>query len=159
MSAHNGEFQKAMSRLLSEIFEGPQGGVLVIDPGDPGLLGRLEAVDAAAASARPMPGRTTIAMHVDHVVLSLEMFNRWATGESNPWATADWSAAWERKQLTETEWRGLRDRLRQQAAAVREAVMARSHWDESDIAHALSIGAHTAYHMGAIRQILVAQGR
>jgi hypothetical protein len=156
----NDEFQQAMSTLLAEIFEGPSGGwVLVIDPGDPGLLGRLERVDAAAASARSMPGRTTIAMHVDHLVLSLEMFNRWAKGEANPWSTADWAAAWERKGITESEWSELRDRLGQQAAAAREAVSTRQQWDEPAIAHALSVGAHTAYHMGAIRQILVSQQR
>lgn len=154
----DGDYQRAMSVLLREIFEGPSGGmVLVIDSGDAGMLGRLERIDARTASSRPMPGRTTIAMHVEHVCLSLEMFNRWAKGESNPWASADWSAAWDRGNVTEAEWRDLRDRLRQQAAAARETVRVRTAWDEAAISHALSVGAHTAYHMGEIRQILVAQ--
>jgi hypothetical protein len=36
-----------------------------------------------------MPGKTTIAAHVDHVHFGLSILNRWAAGEGNPWAGAD----------------------------------------------------------------------
>src|SRR2546429_4952639 len=68
MNTSDSIFQRALSKLLTEIFDGPPGGeAYLFNPGDPGLLGQLETVSASAASKRPMPGKTTIASHVDHV--------------------------------------------------------------------------------------------
>ena len=48
--------------MLIEIFNGPPGQeAYVLNPGDPGLLGQLDTIDAAVASKRPSPGQTTIA--------------------------------------------------------------------------------------------------
>jgi hypothetical protein len=104
-----------------------------------------------------MPGKTTIAAHVDHVVYGLSLLNRWAAGESNPWADADWDASWRRTTVSDEPWRRLRDELRRAAAAWRKHVAARSDWDDLAAAGALASAAHTAYHLGAIRQILAAQ--
>src|SRR5262245_55706648 len=62
MNPNDSVFQRALSNMLREIFHGPPGNeAFVLNPGDPGLLGQLESVSAAAASNRPMPGKTTIA--------------------------------------------------------------------------------------------------
>ena len=115
-------FQRAMVKLLAEIFEGPPGGeAYILNPGEPGLLRQLESIDAAAASSRPMPGKTTIAAHVDHVCYGLSLLNRWSTGEAHPWATADWDASWKRGTVDEGQWRTLRDNLRQARALLAEA--------------------------------------
>jgi hypothetical protein len=82
--------------------------------------------------------------------------NRWAAGEPNPFAGADWGASWKRGSVTDEQWRTLRDDLRRQAETWRSAVAARTQWDETSAAGALSSAAHTAYHLGAIRQILAA---
>jgi hypothetical protein len=103
-----------------------------------------------------MPGKTTIAAHVDHVHYGLTLLNRWAAGETNPWADADWNASWKRSAVTDDAWRTLRDRLRGAAEAWQKAVAARTEWDDVTAAGALSSAAHTAYHLGAIRQILSA---
>jgi hypothetical protein len=76
-------FQRALCKLLVEIFDGPPGReAYLLNPGDPGLLRQLESVDARAASTRTMPGKTTIASHVDHVHYGFTLMNRWASGES-----------------------------------------------------------------------------
>jgi hypothetical protein len=153
-------FLRALGKLLAEIFEGaPENEAYLLNPGDPGLLRQLESVDAAAASARPMPGRTTIASHVDHVHYGLTLLNRWAAGEANPWADADWEQSWRRGAVTEDQWRVLLNRLRQEADAWRKAVAERAAWDDISAAGALASAAHTAYHLGAIRQILAALGK
>jgi hypothetical protein len=152
-------FQRALTKLLTEIFEGPPGNeAYLLNPGDPGLLRQLERIDAATASTRPMPGKTTIASHVDHVHYGFTLLNRWAAGEANPFADADWSASWQRTTVTEEKWRTLRDELRRQAETWRHAVAARTAWDDISAAGALSSAAHTAYHLGAIRQIIAALG-
>ena len=158
-SSNDSIFQRALKTLLIEIFDGPPGGAAyMLNPGDPGLLRQLDGIDAGAASTRTIPGTTTVAAHVDHVHYGLALLNRWAAGEENPWADADWSASWKRGTVTEEEWRTLRQRLRSEVERWKTAIENRSAWDDIAAAGALSSVAHTAYHLGAIRQILAAQG-
>ena len=160
MSDTQSIFHRALQTLLTEIFDGPPGQTAyLLNPGDPGLLRQLESIDAAVASARPMPGRTTIASHVDHVLYGIDLLNRWAGGEENPWATADWEASWRRTTVDDNGWRVLRNRLREAAAAWQRAVGERREWDEISAAGALSSAAHTAYHLGAIRQLIAGAGK
>jgi hypothetical protein len=157
MNVNDTVFLRALTTLLTEIFDGPPGKqAYLLNPGDPGLLRQLETIDARAASTRPMPGKTTIASHVDHVHYGFTLMNRWAAGDSNAWADADWEASWQHTTVTDDEWRSLRDNLRRQAETWRQAVATRTAWDDTSAAGALSSAAHTAYHLGAIRQILAA---
>ena len=153
-------FQRALSNLLTEIFDGPPGQeAYLLNPGDPGLLRQLDTIEASAASKRPMPGKTTIAAHVDHVHVGLANLNRWAGGEPNPYAGADWNGSWQRGTVTADQWRTLRDGLRHEAGKWRKVVAGRTNWDDLGAAAALSTAAHTAYHFGAIRQILAGLNR
>src|SRR5262245_18381739 len=160
MSTDDSIFQRALSNMLTEIFDGPPGQeAFVLNLGDPGLLRQLDEIDAAAASKRPMPGKTTIANHVDHLLFGLAILNRWAAGEANPWAGADWNGSWQRTAVTEEQWRTLREGLRREAEKWRKVVATRTSWDDMAAAASLSTVAHTAYHFGAIRQILAGLGR
>ena len=157
MTTNDATFQRALSKLLVEILDGPPGKeAYILNPGDPGFLRQLESIDAEAASARPMAGKTTIAAHVDHVCFGLTLLNRWAAGETNPWADADWDASWKRTSVTSDQWRALRDSFRREVDAWEHEVGRRTEWDDTAAAGALSSAAHTAYHLGAIRQILAA---
>ena len=157
MNTNDATFQRALSKLLVEIFNGPPSDeAYILNPGDPGLLRQLESIDASTASSRPMPGKTTIAAHVAHVHYGLTLLNRWAAGEVNPWADADWNASWKHTSVTDDKWRALCDSFRHEAQTWRHAVMMRTEWDDTAAAGALASAAHTAYHLGAIRQILAA---
>jgi len=152
-------FQRALSKLLTEIFDGPPADeAYILNPGDLGLLRQLDSISARAASAQSIPGRATIAAHTDHLLYGLLLLNRWAAGDPNPWAGADWNAAWKRTAVSDEDWRKLRDDLRQAAADWQKTAAALSKWDDVTAAGALSSVAHTAYHLGAIRQILAAAG-
>jgi hypothetical protein len=157
MTTADSIFQRALVNMLTEIFDGPPGQeAFVLNPGDLGLLRQLDTIDAAAASQRPMPGKTTIAAHVDHVCFGLAILNRWASGEANPWAGADWNASWQRTTVSEEQWQTLKGGLADEAEKWRKHVASRTNWDDLAAAAALSTAAHTAYHLGAIRQILAA---
>lgn len=159
MPASDDVFQRAMSKLLTEVLDGPPGDeAFILNPGDPGLLRQLDTIDAEAASSRPMPGSTTVAAHVDHVCYGLSLLNRWIAGEVNPWATADWAESWKRGKVTPEQWASLRTRFRDEAARWQKGAAERTSWDDISAAGSLSSVAHTAYHMGAIRQILAALG-
>jgi hypothetical protein len=149
-------FQSALSNMLTEIFDGPPGQeAYLLNQGDPGLLRQLDTIDASAASKRPLPGASTIAAHVDHLIFGLSLLNRWAAGEANVWAGADFNASWQRTTVTGDQWRALRDDLRNEAVKWRKVVAARTAWDDFGAAVAISTAAHTAYHLGAIRQIVL----
>lgn len=155
MATTDSIFRLALSNILTEIFNGPPGQeAYVLNPGDPGLLRQLETIDANTASTPLLPGKTTIVAHVDHVQFGLSILIRWFAGDSNAFAGADYNASWKRTIVNEEQWRRLRDALRSDADAWRKAVSSHATWDDVSAAAALSTAAHTAYHIGAIRQIL-----
>jgi hypothetical protein len=150
-------FQRVLSNMLTEIFNGPPGQeAYVLNPGDPGLLRQLETIDAKTASMQPTPSQQTIAAHIDHLQLGIAVLNRWAAGEPNPWAGVDWNASWRRTSIADDEWRTLRDGLRAEVDTWWNTVATRTSWDDMSAAAALSTAAHTAYHLGALRQTLAA---
>src|SRR5262245_27270526 len=113
MNASENIFQRALSRELTEIFAGPPPEeAYLLNPGDPGLLRQLDSIEAQTASTRTVPGKTTIAAHVDHVHYGLTLLNRWANGEVNPWANDDWEASWRRGIVSDSQWQALRSALR-----------------------------------------------
>jgi hypothetical protein len=155
MNTTDSVFQRALANMLTEIFDGPPGQeAYLLNQGDPGLLRQLDAINASTASKRPMPGKTTIASHVDHVHYGLTLLNRWAAGDTNAWAGADWNASWQRTTVTEGQWRTLCAGLRHEIDQWRKVVATRTNWDDVGASAALSTAAHTAYHFGAIRQIV-----
>jgi hypothetical protein len=155
MKTTDSTFHRAVSKLLTEVFEGPPGEeAYVLNPGDPGLLRQLESLSAAAASTRPSPSRPPLAAHVDHVHYGLSLVNRWIAGEENPWASADWNASWRITSVTEEEWSALLGKLREAATTWGDAVAKLENFDDLTAAGAIATVAHTAYHLGAIRQIL-----
>ncbi|HJQ21669.1 MAG TPA: DinB family protein [Gemmatimonadaceae bacterium] len=158
MTTSDSIFQDAVSKMLVEIFDGPPGQeAYVLNPGDQGLLRQLDALDAKTASLQPIPGKPSIAAHADHLHFGLSIMNRWASGEENPFAGADWNGSWKRSTVSDDQWKKLRASLRSEADKWRRSVAARTSWDAMAASGALSTAAHTAYHLGAIRQILAAQ--
>jgi hypothetical protein len=155
MSDTDSIFQRAVSKLLTEVFDGPPDKeAYILNPGDPGLHRQLEEISAGTASQQAITGKPSIAAHVDHVHFGMSLLTRWISGEENPWADADWNGAWKRNTVTDEQWRTLRDNLRKEAATWQKAIVNRAQWDDIHAAGALSTIAHTAYHLGAIRQIL-----
>lgn len=151
-------FHAALKTILREIFDGTldRDGFL-LNPGDPGLLRELESIDPGVASVRPMPWRTTVAQHTAHVLYGIELLNRWAGGEANPWASADWAAAWKLGPVSAAQWNDLLTRLKTESQQWQATMAGRTEgWDQTSAAGALASAAHTAYHLGAIRQILAA---
>ena len=70
------------------------------------------------------------------------------------WRLVHSQGSWRRTTVTDDQWRMLRDSLRKEADTWQKAVAARIEWDDLNANGALSTIAHTAYHLGAIRQIL-----
>jgi len=66
MTTTDSVFQRALSNMLTEIFEGPPGQeAYVLNPGDPGLLRQLDAIDANAHPGGRCPEKRRSSIAVD----------------------------------------------------------------------------------------------
>jgi uncharacterized damage-inducible protein DinB len=145
---------RSLDTLLRELVDGPSAkAAWVLNAGDQGLLRSLEALSAAAASTSPASGGASIAAHVDHLRYGLSLMNRWAGGEANPWATADWTASWQRTSVDDAGWQTLRQALAAELRAWLETVRQGRTYSQMELNDAIASIAHLAYHFGAIRQI------
>lgn len=147
------QVREALAAVLRELIDGAGADVgWSLNPRDRGLLASLDALTAAAASART-DGRSSIASHVDHLRYGLELLNRWAGGENNPFADADYSASWDRQSVSDAQWRALRSALAREAHAWAIAVAQPHHLDDVELTGMLASAVHLGYHLGAIRQV------
>jgi hypothetical protein len=150
---HEDAFRKSVGDLLHEVAQGPSADwAWVLNPGDRGLVGALDALSADDASARPGEG-SSIAAHVEHVRYGLELMNRWASGEKDPFATANYSQSWKRQRVTEEEWQNLREAIARELHAWETAVRERRDFGGIAFPGMIASVVHVAYHLGAIRQI------
>ena len=140
------ELSNSLTALFSELVDGAKKFGYMLNGGDPGLLRSLDRLSASAASPK-------IAAHVEHVRYGLSLMNRWANGEPNPFATADWTAAWRINKVSDSEWADLRARLRDEAHRWHEALGKPREVDDVALNGMIGSIAHLAYHLGAIRQI------
>jgi hypothetical protein len=148
------EITGTLTTLLAELVDGPPAGgeAYVLNPGDAGLLRSLERLSAAEASASANGG-ATIAAHVAHLGFGLGLMNRWATEGGNPFAGADWTAAWRTTAVGDAEWSRLRASLADETHRWLDALRTPREVREIELNGAVGSIAHLAYHRGAIRQI------
>ena len=137
--------------LLKETFEGPppDTGSAYLDK-NAGLFQTLDALTAEAASTVVRPGAPTVAAHCEHVrfyVLALHDFIRGAT------AKIDWSQSWLVRTVTPAEWDDLKASLRRAYEDLSAHLRSLEHWGDEEIGDGLAVIVHTAYHLGAIRQL------
>lgn len=145
-------FTDSFFQLLKETFEGPppDTGSAYLDKGG-GLFQTLEQVTAEAASAPPAPGAPTVAAHCEHVrfyLVALHDFMRGATGK------IDWKQSWLVQAVTPAEWDKLKEEIRRSYEAVAEHLRAAETLGEDEVGDGMAILVHTAYHLGAIRQLV-----
>ena len=145
-------------RMLREAFEGPPGPWTYFTDTvvGTGVLGTIGAVSAAQASRPGGPSGTTIAGHVHHIGSSLALTSRALRGES---VSRDRSQSWTVSVVDDAAWAALRAELQREYENLWIAVETRTAWDEEALGMAVGAIAHTAYHLGAIRQRLAPPGK
>jgi len=147
------DLDRSLPSLFRELVHGaPPDGAFVLNPGDIGLLAALDRLSAADASLSSNDGGT-VAAHVDHLRFGLSLLNRWAGGEENPFAGADWTASWKRTTVSDREWGELRDRLRDEVEQWHTALQESREVAGPELDGIVGSVVHLAYHLGAIRQI------
>ena len=138
-------------KCLDETFSSVHG--IFLDKGTT-LYDTLATITASEASQRISPNSATIAAQVDHVRFYLDVLNNYMLTKQS--VKSDWREIWETVgEVSDEEWQAIKARLKTSHDQVLSTINSFDKWDgEYDIAGALSILTHTAYHLGGIRVAL-----
>jgi len=144
-------FKKALLGCLEETFSNVRG--IYLDKGTT-LYETLDGISAAEASQAISANSATIAAQVEHVRFYLDVLDdymRTGVDKQN-----NWREIWETvREVTPEQWEDIKERLRQSHSRALATINSFEKWDgKYDIAGALSILVHTAYHLGGIRLTL-----
>lgn len=145
------DFTDNLRHFLKETFEGttPDGNSF-IDKGT-GLFDTIENISAVAASKSLGGNNATIAAHLAHTRFYLVVLQEFMNGRSEK---VDWNESWLITDVSESVWDSLKENTRIEYEKVTETFNSIELWDNDKISDALGIVVHTAYHLGAIRQIM-----
>jgi hypothetical protein len=148
------QLAKEFLQLLRETFEGPgpTGPSAYLDKGT-GLLQTIDDISAEMASAKARDDGSTIAAHTEHVRFYVDVHYKLLLGARDK---IDWDESWRIKTVNAAQWDALRQDLMKNYRKVTDYLRDVKTWGEDEMSIALAIIAHTAYHLGAIRQLLLA---
>lgn len=143
------DFLKDVLLILRETFEGSPAGEpsAYLDRGA-GVFTTLDALSAEKVSKEI--NSTTIAAHTEHAKFYLDRMVEFMKGRTEP---VNWEQSWLIEDVNAAEWDALRDAARKSYENVLRAFAETQEWNQENIGEAVSIIAHTAYHLGAIRQM------
>jgi hypothetical protein len=143
-------FVKAFLLTLEETVEHAGG---YLDEGT-SLFETLADISAEQASIPVSSTCACLAAQVEHVRFYLDVVLDFAEG--NAPGPVDWDDIWETvSAVTPAEWQASQDRLRLSYQRVQAFARSDGAWEHPDSIHgALGLLAHTAYHLGEIRQAL-----
>ena len=149
-SIQRDDFLKDILFILRETFEGSPVGEpsAYLDRGV-GVFATLEGLSAEEVSQ--YSGATTIAAHTEHAKFYLDRLCEFMNGKNEK---VNWEQSWLIETVNETEWNHLREGMRKSYEGVLRCFAGIETWNQENIGEAIAIIAHTAYHLGAIRQMV-----
>jgi hypothetical protein len=142
-------FVEGVAYLLRETFEGtPEGQPSVYLDRGVGIFNTLDGLSAEAAS-KEIHG-TTAAAQTEHAKFYLDRLCEFINGRTD---RVNWEDSWLIETVNDEEWAALRSTVKGSYEDVLRCIAAAENWNEANLHMALGMVAHTAYHLGAIRQI------
>jgi hypothetical protein len=142
------KIMKLFQVLLEETFEKVHG--IYLDGGT-SLFETLEKLTAAEASKLITKSGTSIASQIDHIRFYFEASYDYIDNKAG---NSDWQGSWKRKVVDDQEWEQLRQQLADDYREIVTRLKNAQDWNnDSFLGGMFGIIVHTAYHLGAIRQI------
>jgi hypothetical protein len=144
-------FTTALYALLDETFDNVHG--FYLDQGT-SMFETLATISAEEASV-PVGGRcATLAAQVKHVAFYLDVLEK--AVRTQQYERQDWDKIWrETSAVTPAEWEAIKSALRESYNRIQALIQDTTEWPgEREIGGAIAVIAHTAYHLGEIRQAL-----
>lgn len=143
-------FVESVAYLLRETFEGSPDGQpsAYLDRGK-GIFNTLAGINAEGAS-KEFTG-TTIAAQTEHAKFYLDRMCEFINGRTE---NVNWEDSWLIETVNKTEWEALQASVKKSYENTLRCLAAVEDWSEGlQTGMAMGMIAHTAYHLGAIRQI------
>jgi hypothetical protein len=142
-------FIESVAYLLRETFEGSPAGQpsAYLDRGI-GLFSTLEALSAEAAS-KEFHG-TTVAAQTEHAKFYLDRLCEFINGRTEQ---VNWDDSWLIEDVDDQEWAALQTSVRKAYTNSLQCLAVPREWAQVQVGMAMGLVAHTAYHLGAIRQL------
>jgi len=142
-------FIESVAYLLRETFEGsPEGQPSAYLDRGIGFFSTLEELSAEAAS-REFEG-TTVAAQTEHAKFYLDRLCEFINGRTE---AVNWDDSWLIEDVDDQEWTALQTSVRKSYADSLQCLANARGWTQVQVGMAIGLVAHTAYHLGAIRQL------
>ncbi len=145
------QFTNALVELLDETFDNVHGHYL---DKNTSLFETLAAITAKEASIPIGSTCATLAAQVKHIAFYLDVIDKSVRDPNFP--RADWGEIWRTvSSVSPDEWQAIQDELRANYNRILKLIEEAPAWpSKNEIGGAISVIAHTAYHLGEIRQAL-----
>ena len=143
-------FIESVAYLLRETFEGsPEGQPSAYLDRGIGFFTTIDALSAEQVSHEF--GDTTIVAQVEHAKFYLDRLCEFIGGRTE---RVNWEDSWLIETVNDEEWTALRSTVKKAYENALKCLAATDSWDTSKAGMAIGLIAHSAYHLGAIRQII-----
>jgi hypothetical protein len=138
-------FTEVIHALLTEAFDGSS--QVWFSDRNTGLFSSLQDLSAEQVS------KTGIAAHTNHLRWSVSNVNAMMRGER---PAMDWAQSWTLKTVSEPEWKNLLEQLRLEYQVLQTNMPPNPDLnDRMFVTSGVALVAHAAYHLGAIRQMMM----
>jgi hypothetical protein len=146
--------------MYRETFEGevkPNWCWIVSGPAEASVLGSLAGLTVERAFATSDGRQKSIAAHAAHLRYTLDLMLRRLRGENPP---ADWQSSFEVGEPSSSAWKQIQDDLRTAYDGVlaffdQQRNKPITEWQPMQVVGLAAMIGHNAYHLGAIRQLLI----
>ena len=145
------DFTNNLFTFLVETFEGPPKPSSAYLDQKTGLFDTLSIVSAEAASKPITEAGTSIAAQVEHIRFYLDVLGQFMDGRTE---RVDWQDSWQVKGVTPEAWETLKEDLKATYERISLKLKGIETWADDEVGNSMAIVVHTAYHLGAIRQIM-----
>ena len=146
------DFLKDVLVILRETFEGsPEGEPSAYLDRGIGVFPTIDKLSAAQVS-KEING-ISIAAHTEHFKFYLDRLCEFIKGRTEK---VNWEQSWLIDDVDDAEWEALRIAVKKAYENVLRTFAEVETWNGDNIGDSVAIIAHTAYHLGAIRQIMKA---
>ena len=144
------QFRESVAYLLRETFSGsPEGQPNVYLDRGIGMFSTLDGLSAEEASQEIAD--MTIAAQTEHAKFYLDRLCEFINGRTT---SVNWDDSWLIETVNEAEWEALRGAMKKSYESTLKCLAEVDAWSDLKIGMAIGLVVHTAYHLGAIRQIV-----
>jgi enamine deaminase RidA (YjgF/YER057c/UK114 family) len=144
-----GKFLGSLAYLLRETFEGsPEGQMSAYLDHGTGYFSTIDGLTAENASREI--SSMTIAAQTEHAKFYLDRLCEFMNGRTE---RVRWDDSWLIETVNDTEWEALRAGMRKSYENALKCLADVEDWGEERVGMAMGMIAHSAYHLGAIRQL------